>query len=154
MRQGQIRFGASTVNSKACLHLYLVTLLRSYLVSKASTVVCVFCILDDLCCQEEVNKGGGVAVHAPAGDRVHEVGPKQSSFKVIHIPVVVMQSCKLTCTQGLMYKLHMLVMLHGTFHLGTCNQGVYMILMARRTQQHRYMPCRLGQEEQAEAEAV
>ena len=52
-------------------------------------MVCVLCILDDLCCQEEVDKGGGVAIHAPAGDRVHEVGPKQSSFKVVHIPAIV-----------------------------------------------------------------
>jgi len=51
-------------------------------------MVCVLCILDDLCCQEEVNKGGGVAVHAPANDRVHKVGPKQSSLKVVHIPAV------------------------------------------------------------------
>ena len=84
-----MRFGASIVKSKARLHSHLVTLLQSYLVSKASTMVCVLCILDDLCCQEEVDKGGGVAIHAPAGDRVHEVGPKQSSFKVVYIPATV-----------------------------------------------------------------
>jgi len=83
-----VRVRTSNGKSKACLNSYLVTLLRSYLVSKASTMVCVLCILDDLCCQEEVNKGGGVAVHAPANDRVHKVGPKQSSLKVVHIPAV------------------------------------------------------------------
>lgn len=84
-----MRVRASTVKSKACLNAQLVTLLRSYLVGKAGTVVCVFCILDDLCCQEEVDKGGGVAIHAPASDRVHQVGPKQSSFKAVHIPAIV-----------------------------------------------------------------
>lgn len=100
---------ASEIQGKDCqkqgmstLHITSGHCAEIYLVRKASTVVCVFCILDDLCCQEEVDKGGGVAIHAPASDRVHEVGPKQSSFKVVHIPAghTVIQPCKLTCTQS------------------------------------------------------
>jgi len=89
-----------------------VTLLRSYLVGKASTMVCVFCILDDLCCQEEVNKGGGVAIHAPASDRVHEVGPKQSSLKVVHIPAIV-----ITITITIIYRHCSQLFLPGTYYV-------------------------------------
>ncbi len=49
-------------------------------------MVCVLGILDDLCCQEEVHECGWVAILTPAIDRVLEVGPKQCSLKLIHIP--------------------------------------------------------------------